>query len=213
MDVGAIINKPASGATPASTSKAQENQDRFLTLLVAQMKNQDPMNPMENAQLTTQIAQIQTVTGIEHLNDSIGKMTQQSAAAQAMQGVALIGHSVTMAGKQMAIFSAHAEGSFEIAGAADQIEVEITTAAGTVVDRISLGAAGAGKHDFVWDRAGIDPRAELNFNVVATRGSKPVKVETFSRDTVVAVNTQGGTLGFQLASGRSVGYDAILTVD
>jgi len=212
MDVGAVIN-PASTASQARTSKAQENQDRFLTLLVAQMKNQDPMNPMENAQLTTQIAQIQTVTGIEHLNDSIGKLTQQSGAAQAMQGVALIGHNVTLAGKQMAIFADHAEGSFKLAGPADQVDVEITTAAGTVLERISLGAAGAGTHHFAWDRAGIDPRAELNFNVIATRGSTPVKVETFSRDTVVAVNTQGGTLGFQLASGRSVGYDAILSVD
>jgi flagellar basal-body rod modification protein FlgD len=46
----------------------EKNQDRFLKLLVSQLKNQDPLNPLDNAQVTTQLAQISTVTGLEQLN-------------------------------------------------------------------------------------------------------------------------------------------------
>ncbi len=57
-------------ATPATTSAADQ-QDRFMRLLVAQMRNQDPLNPMENAEVTTQIAQINTVAGVEKLNKTV----------------------------------------------------------------------------------------------------------------------------------------------
>jgi len=212
MDVGAIINPPAT-KDRAAISKAQENQDRFLHLLVAQMKNQDPMNPMENAQLTTQIAQIQTVTGVENLNANIEKLVQQTQQAQAFQGVAMVGRDVTLEGRRLAVKSDGAEGSFNLEGPADRVRVLVTTAAGTVLDTIDLGAAGSGQHTFGWPRTGLDPDVELQFRVEAQRGGKPVNVTTYSRDMVVAVTTQGGKLGFLLASGARVGADAILSVD
>ena len=79
MDIGSLLNAGtrSSSAGASASQQAQDNQDRFLTLLVAQMRNQDPMNPMENAQLTTQIAQIQTVTGVDQLNTSLEKLGAQ----------------------------------------------------------------------------------------------------------------------------------------
>lgn len=82
----AITSTPAAPA-PAGTSAAKgvttssaEQQDRFMKLLVAQMKNQDPLNPMDNAQMTSQIAQINTVAGIEKLNTAVEGLTRQFAA-------------------------------------------------------------------------------------------------------------------------------------
>ncbi len=60
-----------SSATASGLTSAADQQDRFMTLLVAQMQNQDPLNPMDNAQMTTQIAQINTVAGIEKLNTTV----------------------------------------------------------------------------------------------------------------------------------------------
>ena len=71
---GAASNTGAS--SPTGTS-AQETSDRFLKLLVAQLQNQDPMNPMDNAAVTTQMAQIQTVTGVSTLNSSIQGLASQ----------------------------------------------------------------------------------------------------------------------------------------
>lgn len=56
-------------------SNAADLQSSFLTLLVAQLKNQDPTNPMENNELTSQLAQISTVSGIEKLNTTLGSIS------------------------------------------------------------------------------------------------------------------------------------------
>jgi autotransporter-associated beta strand protein len=61
--VSSVSASQALGSTAAAKNTGAESQDRFLKLLVAQLNNQDPMNPMDNAQMTTQMAQINTVTG------------------------------------------------------------------------------------------------------------------------------------------------------
>ncbi|MFD0669563.1 flagellar hook capping FlgD N-terminal domain-containing protein [Ramlibacter sp. MAHUQ-53] len=70
----------ASPAGRSSTTSAADQQDRFMQLLVAQMKNQDPLNPMDNAQMTSQIAQINTVAGIEKLNTTVESLAGQFAS-------------------------------------------------------------------------------------------------------------------------------------
>ncbi|MEG0141807.1 MAG: flagellar hook capping FlgD N-terminal domain-containing protein, partial [Comamonas sp.] len=66
---------PTTGNTKSSVTDPNEAQDRFLKLLVAQLNNQDPMNPMDNAQMTSQMAQINTVTGIQQLNQTMQSMS------------------------------------------------------------------------------------------------------------------------------------------
>ncbi len=70
-------NSAATAAAKAGTTSAADQQDRFMQLLVAQMKNQDPLNPMDNAQMTSQIAQINTVAGIEKLNTTVESLSSQ----------------------------------------------------------------------------------------------------------------------------------------
>jgi flagellar basal-body rod modification protein FlgD len=70
--------------TASGLTSAADQQDRFMKLLVAQMQNQDPLNPMDNAQMTTQIAQINTVAGIEKLNTTVQGMASEFAAMREM---------------------------------------------------------------------------------------------------------------------------------
>ncbi len=82
----------ASAPTASATSKATaaagitsaaDQQDRFMKLLVAQMRNQDPLNPMDNAQMTGQIAQINTVAGLEKLNKTVEGLASDLRALMA----------------------------------------------------------------------------------------------------------------------------------
>ena len=73
-------------------------QDRFLKLLVAQLNNQDPMNPMDNAQMTSQMAQINTVTGIQQVNETLKSMADQFASLQVLQGASMVGRDVLIEG-------------------------------------------------------------------------------------------------------------------
>src|SRR3954451_24813425 len=108
-------------STPAvaGTNDATVTSDRFLKLLVAQMQNQDPLNPMDNAQVTSQMAQINTVTGIDKLNTSVQGLSGQFVQMQALQGAALVGHDVIVPGNKIAVADGVAVGGFELANPAD----------------------------------------------------------------------------------------------
>ena len=67
----AAMNGTSSSSSSSSTSSAAAAQNQFMTLLVTQMQNQDPLNPMDNSQMTSQLAQLSTVSGIDTLNTTL----------------------------------------------------------------------------------------------------------------------------------------------
>lgn len=90
------------GAALAGQSSSADSEQRFLKLLVTQLGNQDPLNPLDNAQLTSQLAQMSTVSGIEKLNAALSSLVSQSAASQVLQSASLIGRSVQASGLSQA---------------------------------------------------------------------------------------------------------------
>jgi flagellar basal-body rod modification protein FlgD len=145
----------ATAATPSAGAKTAENmneaQDRFLKLLVSQMKNQDPLNPMDNAQVTTQMAQISTVTGIGQLNDTISGFLSKLTGMESLQGTSLAGHQVLVSGNSMNLAGGAAAGGYELNGAADSVAFTVSDAAGRKVYQGNLGAQTAGVHTFTWN--------------------------------------------------------------
>jgi flagellar basal-body rod modification protein FlgD len=196
------------GTSTTSTSDAG-SADRFLKLLVTQMQNQDPLNPMDNAQVTSQMAQINTVNGIEKLNTTVQGLSGQFVQMQALQGAALVGRDVVVPGNVLSINNGVGQGGFELTSAADQVKVEILSASGQVVDTVNLGASGSGQHGFNWPAEGIDANAGLHFRVTATSGAATLSSTALMRDRVDAVSTGGDTLTLELANSGSVPYAQI----
>lgn len=140
------------GATqPQAKAKADNGQDRFLTLLVTQMKNQDPLNPLQNSELTSQLAQISTVQGIERLNATLGLLVNDVGASRALDAATLVGRMVLVAGQGIELGEAGGYAGFALPQAVDQLTVTITDASGQVVHRVELGAQAAGTQTFAWD--------------------------------------------------------------
>lgn len=135
------------GASSLTGNSVQAQQDRFLKLLVTQMKNQDPLNPMDNAEITSQMAQLSTVTGIEKLNETLNAFTK----AQAFQSVNMIGHYVLAPGEHMDLASGTALGGVELASAADDVTVNIFDSKGNLVKTLDLDKLDAGVNAFTWD--------------------------------------------------------------
>ncbi len=153
-------------------------QDRFLTLLVTQLKNQDPLNPLDNAQVTSQLAQISTVDGIERLNATLQALMTSSSDGQALQAAALVGHGVLVPGSGLALQEGMAIGGVELAEAADRVTVTIKDANGIAVRSLDLGARAAGSVAFSWDGTS-DSGAKAadgsySMTVAATRGDTKV---------------------------------------
>ena len=120
-DPFAAINAAGKSAT-ASTSAVADQQDRFLKLLVTQLKNQDPLNPMDNAQMTSQLAQMSTVSGIEKLNATLNSLVDSVGNSQSMQAADMIGKSVLVPGSQLALSNGVAYAGINLAAAADQVD-------------------------------------------------------------------------------------------
>ncbi|MEO6974260.1 MAG: flagellar hook assembly protein FlgD [Gallionella sp.] len=148
------LNAAASaGSSASSTSAASDIQNRFLTLLVTQMKNQDPLNPMDNAQVTSQMAQLSTVTGIDNLNTTLNALSSSltSNSNQSMQAAGMIGHGVLVPGQGIDLASGTGLGAFQLPQAVDNAKVSIYNSTGALVRSIDLGAQPAGIAKWQWD--------------------------------------------------------------
>lgn len=219
--ISGVSNQTSSG-TNSSPKTAADMQDQFLTLLVAQLQNQDPTSPMDNAQLTSQMAQISTVTGIEKLNDTVSSVTSQFASMQMMQGAAMIGHTVLSEGNQLGLSaSKNEDGSTKITGTAAfdldataaNVTVTITNSAGQLVDTIEMGSAAAGRNYFSWDGSNYSgDNMDLRFKVNASNGSANVTSTPLSPNAVVATSISNGSLMLELANGSSVNYNSVKAV-
>ena len=195
--------------SPLSPANDAASADRFLTLLVAQMQNQDPLNPMDNAQITSQMAQISTVNGIETLNNSVQSLSGQFMQMQALQGASLVGRDVIVEGNMIDIAEGIGQGGFELTSAADMVKVEVLNAGGHVIDTLNLGAQAAGRHSFDWDASKAGTDTNVTFRVSATSGAAALPATLLMRDTVAAVSTNGDTLTLELMRSGTLPYTGV----
>ncbi|AVF34769.1 flagellar hook assembly protein FlgD [Rahnella sikkimica] len=151
------ITSTGSSTSTTGTSSADDLSSSFLTLLVAQLKNQDPTNPMDNSQLTSQLAQISTVSGIEKLNTTLGGISGQISSGTSVQASSLIGHGVMVSGSAILV-GKDTDGTvsttpfgFELETAASNVTASVSDSTGKVVKTISLGSQTAGVHSYTWD--------------------------------------------------------------
>jgi flagellar basal-body rod modification protein FlgD len=204
----AAINAANSAGSKVSTSATQGQEDRFLKLLVTQLQNQDPLNPMDNSQMTSQMAQISTVTGIEKLNTTLNSMIEGFASSQSVQSAAMIGKSVLVAGSSLPLVKGVALGGIKLDGVADQVTLTITDASGTVQSTQSLGAQEAGTFNFSWDgktAAGTTAADGVyKVSVSATQGGKTVVATPLQVGTVSALTRSGSGFLLDLGSLGSV---------
>ena len=198
-----------SAAGSAKTANESGSAERFLKLLVAQMQNQDPLNPTDNAQVTSQLAQINTVNGIEKLNTTVAGLSGQFSNLQALQGVSLVGRDITVQGNRMWVEDGQGVGGFELGGAAGRVKVEVLSPAGVVLDTLELGAQGSGSHAFDWTpKAGVDTDG-ARFRVSATTGTTAVATTALMRDHIESVSTAGGQLTLQTRLSGPISYDVV----
>lgn len=212
--VTTVSNNTASTASTAATSSgsvttqtADQMQTTFLKLLVAQINNQDPLNPVDNSQMTSQMAQINTVGGIQQLNTSLQGLVSQFSSMQMLQGSTLIGHTVTVPGNSLTVNSTTGQGvgAYSLPTSASSVQVQITDASGKVVGTINQGSQAAGQQTFSWDASSY-PNTALTFKVVATNGSSTVTPTTYTAQTIESVGMSGGALSLGLSNGKTVPY-------
>ncbi|PXX96469.1 flagellar hook assembly protein FlgD [Halomonas sp. LBP4] len=211
------MNAGASGSVDASQSA--ELRDNFMTLLITQLQNQDPLNPMENSEMTSQLAQVNTVSGIEELNETLSGITSQIDAGQTLQATALIGQGVLVPGDRV-LLETDAEGQvhttpfgIELGESADNVQVTITNADGQVINRYDIGPAKAGVESFSWDGKTSEGESAVpgayRVGIEATRGDDSLDVETLNFAVVSGVTPSDDDGGVRLDLGAVYGQVAL----
>ena len=195
----ASINAANTANSTATSTTTQEAQDRFLKLLVTQLKNQDPLNPMDNSQMTSQLAQMSTVSGIEKLNTTLSSLVDSVGSSQAMQAASMIGKSVLVAGSQLALSNGSAYAGVNLSGAADQVTLNILDSTGKLIQTQKLGAHDAGVFNIAWDgMTDAETKAvdgTYTFSVEAIQGGNKVTADPLQIGTVSAlVRSKSGFL-------------------
>ncbi len=143
------------GAVQKAESEKKEQggllTEDYLSLMTSQLKNQDPLDPMDNGDFLGQIAQFATVSGIGDLNSSFDSFAKNMQSDQALQGSALVGHSVLVPSSIGTMTAADGlKGQINVSEPITDLKVQIYTEAGALVKTIDMGSA-AGYTNFAWD--------------------------------------------------------------
>lgn len=196
-------------ATPGSDL----GKDEFLRLLVTQLQNQDPVNPMDSSQFASQLAQFNSVEQLINVNDTLSAMIQsQELIGTGLNNTlasSLPGKSVKAISNQIALDSTReTDIYFDLGQAATEIELTIRNALGDVVRTVTLENKNMGEHSWTWDGKANDGKSlaegTYTVSVQAKNGVNAVQAQTYVKGTVekVKYTNQGVQL---LVNGMFIG--------
>ena len=149
---------PASLQQYQATERIEEassdelGQDEFLTLMLTQLKHQDPFQPMENGEFIGQLAQFSTVSGIEQMQVALEDLSGSFVSNQTLEATRLVGKEVLIESDTVFLDENNEiNGRFQLDAASGDVQLTVLDQAGAAVNQISLGEYPAGRHDFTWN--------------------------------------------------------------
>jgi flagellar basal-body rod modification protein FlgD len=192
----ASTGSAASGSSSATSGVGGLTMNDFLTLMTAQLQNQDPLNPTDSNQFLSQLSELSTVEGISQLNTSMGTLSNSMLSSQALTSAALVGHGILAPASSAAFASGQTlGGAVQVPTGATSVGLTITNAAGAVVDQLSVPAT-AGLQNFSWNgnTGNGQPAPSGTYSVAANAivGGASQTATTYINGTVSSV-TLGAT--------------------
>ncbi len=175
MDVAGVSASNNSGSL-AGAAASQMGKDDFLLLLVTQLRYQDPLNPMENTEFVSQLAQFSSLEQMENLNTKFDDQAVLVKALNNTMAVSYVGKEVVLASNELQISEDQsARFGVHLGAAADNVSVTIRDAAGDPVRVLDLGGLSRGSHELGWDgrdaQGNVVPEGRYTIRVAATDAS------------------------------------------
>jgi len=184
----------SSGSASSSSSTSGVGgltMNDFLTLMTAQLQNQDPLNPTDSNQFLSQLSELSTVEGITQLNTSMTTLSNSMLSSQALTSASLVGQSVLASASSASYTSGTAmTGAVQVPTGASSVVLSITNAGGALVDQIAVPAS-SGLQNFSWNGTSTDgtaqPSGTYAVSAAATVGGTSQAATTLFNGTVTSV--------------------------
>ena len=200
---GTTGNSSSTGSGSSANGVTLGGTD-FLTLMLAQLKNQDPTSPVDSNEFLSQLAALSEVQGINQLNTSFSTLSNSMVSSQALQASSLLGHKVLAASSTGTLAAAGAalSGAVSVPQTTSQVTLNISNSAGVLVKSINLGAQTAGLADFTWNGQASDgsaaPAGTYTLSAQVAGAASGTAVTTLVSGTVDSVTMGAGTTGLTL---------------
>lgn len=194
--LGGVLGAGATAATAASTSSKTTSEESFMKMLIAQLRNQDPLNPMDNSQMTSQLAQLNMVSGINQLNKTMNGLVSNDTSSQAVSAAGLLGREVLVPGNGLQLSNGSAKFGFDLSQAVDALNLTVYDAQGNALHSQELGPQAKGLQTLAWDGA-------TDSGVAAIDGSYiyKLKAQLAGNEIPVTALTVGSVQNISLNSG------------
>lgn len=204
--------------TTTDTSSTDMDKDDFLTVFIAQLENQDPLNPVDNSEMIAQLAEFSSLEQLTNMNSTLETLSEDLAALNVTSAVSFLGKVVNAEGNSLSLTDGEAsEVTFELEDDAASVSVDVYDEDGNIVASIDLGATAAGSYDYQWDGQDEDGNTlddgiyYLKFTAV-DEYDEALDVTTFTQGLVTGLSSLSGVTVLTLEDGRQVSLFSVAEV-
>lgn len=216
---GGLANSISTGTNAASQAIAKGlGKDDFTRLLITQIRNQNPLEPMSNTEFVAQLAQFSSLEQLSMVNSNLGQLQLYQDSIYRMQAASLLGQEIKAQGSVLSLSGdSPAQLSYRLEGDASAVKVHIYSGAGELVKTIELPSQPAGEYNAYWDGKNFNgvrqPSGTYAFIVDAVdKLGKPLRSDTFITGKVTGLSFRGGGVSL-LVNGLEVPLESLVTVN
>ena len=198
-DILSLINSPQQ----QDENSNDLGQEDFINLMITQLRNQDPFEPLQSGEFIGQLAQFGTVSGIGELQNSVSQLASSLISNQTLQATNLISKNALVSSDSLNLNNGEtSKGAITTSAPANNVTVSIFDAAGNLVKTIPLGVVNEGLKEFEWD--GTDASGsqasdgEYFLSVVGVQGEDNIALDTFAYKQIESISLGEGTNSIRL---------------
>ncbi|MFK7815383.1 MAG: flagellar hook assembly protein FlgD [Gammaproteobacteria bacterium] len=215
-DILSLINSPQT----QESGSDDLGQEDFLELMVTQLQNQDPFEPLQSGEFIGQLAEFGTVSGIGELNNSVSNLASSLLSSQTLGATNLIGKNALIPSDSLNLKDGESvKGAIGTSSPTNNVNVSIFDAAGNLVQSVPLGVVNQELQDFEWDGTDASgnqaPEGEYFFSVVGSQGEESVSLDTYAYKQIesISLGESSSSVRLNIENGGELNISEILKIE
>lgn len=215
-DILSLINSPQQ----QDESSNNLGQEDFLELMVTQLQNQDPFEPLQSGEFIGQLAQFGTVSGVGELNNSFSDLASSLVSSQSLGATNLIGKNALVPSDSLNLKEGESsKGAIGTSEPANNVNVNIFDAVGNLVQTLQLGVVNEELQEFVWDGTDASgnqaPDGEYFFSVVGSQGEDSIALDTYAYKQIesISLGENSNSVRLNVENGGELKISEILKIE